>query len=72
MISEILGSISIQNLRLNMQAAMTQPPPPQVGNQIAESDNDKRVDNQMLLVKRIRAILGTEMGKLKIMKKLLQ
>ena len=64
MIPEMPALIPLQNSchRLNMQ----------VGSQITESDNDKKVDKQMLLVKRIRALLGREMTKLEIMKKQLQ
>ena len=51
---------------------MNQPPPQQSGSNILVSDNNKKLDNQMLLVKQIRAILGTEMRKLKIINKLLQ
>ena len=51
---------------------MNQPPPQQSGSNILVSDNDKKLDNQMLLVKQIRAILGTEMTKLEMMKKQLQ
>ena len=51
---------------------VTQPTPPQVGSQITESDKDKKVNKQMLLVKRIRALLGREITKLDIMKKQLQ
>ena len=71
MIPEMPALIPLQNSshRLNVKAAMTQPNPPQVGSQISESDNDKKVDKQMLLVKRIRALLGREMTELEIMKK---
>ena len=74
MIPEMPSLIPLQNSshRLNRKAAMTQPPPPQVGSQITESENDKRVDKQMLLVKQIRTLLGKEMTKLQIMKKQLQ
>ena len=74
MIPEMPALIPLQTSshRLNRRAVMTQPPPPQVGSQITESDNDKRMDKQMLLVKRIRTLLGREMTKLQIMKKQLQ
>ena len=74
MIPEMPPLIPLQNSshRLNRKAAMTQPPPPQVGSRITKSEKDKRVDKQMLLVKQIRTLLGKEMTKLQIMKKQLQ
>ena len=68
MIPEMPALIPLQNSshRLKRKAAMTQPTTPQVGSQITESDNDMRVDKQMLLVKWIRTLLGREITKLQI------
>ena len=58
MIPEMPVLIPIQNLShgMNMQADLNRTPAmtQKVGSQILTSDNDKKVDNQILLVKRIR------------------